>query len=857
MLWIRLSLRELMENKGFSFFFILNLSLGLAGFIGVHSFGISLNRHLDENLKEILTADLVMSANHALTLEELKLADQVLGPDKTLARLVQFYTMARAGDNARLVQVMAIDESYPLYGSFSLEGKVQHQEIHTGPNLFMTRDTAHALGLEMGMAEPVEGNLSLVLGNKSFLMAGFFETDPDKSLNGVELAPKIYMGLSRLEGTGLMGFGSRVRYFYYYRLDRQEDIPGLALKLGRIFHDRFPGQSRINVVDTRDVNQRLGRVTRHFTGYMGLVSMVALFLAGIATAYLFQGFLTLKQKEMAILMSLGAVRAEICFYVGFQLILLGVLASFLAILLALLLVPAFPLLFQGLIPPDVRVALDPGTLALASALGILGSLIFCLPVFVRIFGVKPLALLRGISGIDRKNARLAWGQGLSFLPGLGAFFLASVLVAGSPKTGMVFALGFVLALGFLSGMGWLVFSGCNLLSQTRNPVGKIAFRNLFRNKGSSLSCFVTIAMGVFLISLIPQVQKGLQTEIMRPEGLKIPVFFLVDIQDEQKNDFLEFMAGQEALVANISPMVRGRILRVNGQGFYEESRLSSSGNQGFRRAGRRLEFNFSHRKDLDVSETILLGKPLSQIPWDSSHPFEISLETSFADQYGLALGDLMEFDLQGIPMTGRVVNLRKVRWNSFQPNFYLLFQEGVLNDAPKTFLASIAQVVPEKRQDLKNRIVTAFPNISVIDVTQMAQTLLAITDKLSLSLGFMAWLAIGAGLVSIFSIARHEARKNEVQVNLLKVLGADFKQVQAITLVEFGFIGFFAALIAMVLSFGFSLAASWYFFDTLWAFDPMVSLAILLLTTSVCMITALGASWKVMRSKPAKLLANG
>jgi len=408
-------------------------------------------------------------------------------------------------------------------------------------------------------------------------------------------------------------------------------------------------------------------------------------------------------------------------------------------------------------------------------------------------------------------------------------------------------------------VGWLIFSGCKILSKTSSPVGKIAFRNLFRNKWSSLSCFVTIAMGVFLVSIIPQVQKGLQNEIMRPEGLKIPVFFLVDIQDEQKIPFIEFMKSQKGDLINLSPMVRGRILTINNLPFYDEKRKAPSNQHDSSRQGRgrRLEFNFSYRENLDVSEEIVKGIPLSEIPWDfeAPTPFGISLERSFAEQYGIGLGDLVGFEIQGIPLTGEVKNLRKVRWNSFQPNFFLLFQNGVLNDAPKTFLASISHVAPEDRQELKNKIVNSFPNISIIDVTQMAGTLLSITDKLSLSIRFMAWLAIAAGLVSIFSIARHEARKNENQINLLKVLGADFKTIQAITVLEFGFIGFTAALFAMVLSFGFSIAISEYFFDSLWQFDPRVSLAILFLTTCICMGTALMASRKIINTKPVKLLA--
>ncbi len=858
MFWLGLGVRQLLKNRGFAFFFILNLSLGLAGFIAIHSFGSSLDRHLAENLKEILTADLVLSANSPLTQEELGLTDKVMGPDKTCARLVRFYTMVKARNNARLVRVMAIDDAYPLYGQFFLEGNGRTADIQDSPGVLLTRDTAHALGL--GTDAPV--NDSLVLGNKPFYVQDFFKKDPDKSLTAVELAPKIYMGIGQLEGTGLIQFGSRISYLYYYRFSPGIDVPKVAGRLEQGFYALSGGQPRVNVYDSRDVNRRLGRITGHFTGYMGLVSIVALFLAGIATAYLFRGYLNLKQREMAILMSVGAKQREIYLLFSFQLVLLGTLASVLAIFISLFLVPAFPLIFKGLIPNDITLSTDPGTILLALGMGI-GSLIFCLPVFIRIFGVKPLILLRGEDG-RRTHGMVLW-QVLSFFPGLGAFFFVSVVVAGSVKNGSLFAGGFLLAMAFLSAMGWLIFSVCKILSTTRYLVGKIAFRNLYRNKWSSLSCFVTIAMGVFLISMIPQIQNGLQTEIMRPEGLKIPIFFLVDIQEEQKRDFIDFIGKEAGELVNISPMVRGRILRVNQTPFHGGERTSGSkqdasqqpGTRQTRPRGRRLEFNFSHRTHLDVSETIVQGRPLSKIPWSfGAVPFEISVATSFAEQYGLGLGDLIGFDIQGIPLEGRVVNLRKVRWNSFQPNFFLLFQDGVLNDAPKTYLAAVSRVAPKDRQELKNKIVTAFPNISIIDVTQMAGTLLSITDRLSLSIRFMAWLAIAAGLVSIFSIVRHEARKNENQVNLLKVLGADFKAIQAITLVEFGFIGFMASLFAVLLGFGFSRAISWYFFDSLWQFDGGASLLILCLTTLICMGTAMAASRKVMNTKPVTLLAN-
>ncbi|MCA1793605.1 MAG: ABC transporter permease, partial [Desulfobacteraceae bacterium] len=417
--------------------------------------------------------------------------------------------------------------------------------------------------------------------------------------------------------------------------------------------------------------------------------------------------------------------------------------------------------------------------------------------------------------------------------------------------GMVFTAGFALAFGVFAGAGWLGARLCRRLARTRNLVRKLAFLNLYRNIWSSLACFVTIAMGVFLICLIPQVQKGLQSEIQRPEGLKIPVFFLVDIQEDQTRDLETFMQDQPGDLENLSPMIRGRILTVNNTPFH-----TGKDNREAQGRPRRMEHNFSFRKDLDPSETIVQGRPLSRTPWSfgSDTPFEISVARSFAVDHDLAIEDVMQFDIQGMVLEGRIKNIRKVRWNSFQPNFFLLFQNGVLNDAPKTWLGAVSHVPPDQRRILKNNIVDTFPNISVIDVTQMITTLTFIADRLSISVRFMAWLAIAAGFVSIFSIARHQAQSQAVQTNLLKVLGARFGDIRRISLVEFGSLGFAAAFTAMLLSIGFSRAISWYFFDSLWQLELVYLLGILVLTTLICMATALAATGKILQTRPIMLL---
>ena len=133
-----------------------------------------------------------------------------------------------------------------------------------------------------------------------------------------------------------------------------------------------------------------------------------------------------------------------------------------------------------------------------------------------------------------------------------------------------------------------------------------------------------------------------------------------------------------------------------------------------------------------------------QYDWNSDLPAEVSLEERFAERMGLKLGDLLTFNVHEVPIVAKVINLRKVKWNSFQPNFFILFQPGVLDDAPATYLASMGGLDKLERMNYQNLIVKEFPNVSVIDVTRTVERVLKISDQMVLALRFMAYLSIMA-----------------------------------------------------------------------------------------------------------------
>lgn len=300
-------------------------------------------------------------------------------------------------------------------------------------------------------------------------------------------------------------------------------------------------------------------------------------------------------------------------------------------------------------------------------------------------------------------------------------------------------------------------------------------------------------------------------------------------------------------------MVQGRIVRINGQPFAQWRQQHRNGDE---RGWGRTEFNFSSREQLDASEIVVEGPPISTVPWSPAlnQPFAISLEREFGERLQVGIGDRMVVDILGIEMEGRIVNLRKVRWNSFQPNFFMLVQKGVLDDAPKTYLASVSQVGKEEKPDLVNRLTAAFANISVIDVSGAVEQLSSIAGQLSQSLRFMAGLAMAVGLVTVVSIARQEVLRREREINLLRVLGAGVGRIRTIIILEFAVLGGAAASTAFLLSVFCSLGISWLIFDRLWQFQWQSGLFLLLAATLTCTLTALLAADSVIRRKPTALL---
>lgn len=849
MLWLRLAIKEIRNNFKFSIFFVLNLGIGLIGFIALDSFKNSIDEHLVNNSKSILTADVQISSSFPLTQQEHDLSESLLDTDiLSTSDQISFLSMIAGTENSRMSTLIGIDENYPQYGEIILQntGPISlsdaRNELMNSDTIWVARDLMVILDLNVGQ--------SLKIGDHEFTIADIILEDPSSTISAMSNFPAIYLGVKQIESTGLIQLGSRITYSRFYKLPISYEYDY------RLLEDQFRDMEREEYRDTRrlsmtthqEESEDLGEVLGYMNDYLGLIALIALFLAGVGAAYLFRAFFTSRFKDMAILMCLGGTPKEAYKMTLVQIVLLGGISALLASAIAFLALPMLPLLFEGFLPRGFTNSMDLNSLVLALFMGTIGSIICCLPILSKIYDLNPIGLFH--ENVQPASSAPHWQrQVASYAPILLTFWGLAIWQANDLFVGSLFVAGFLAAIFILGAIAWGILYGCTVLTLGKSVTRKIALRNLSRNRLGAVSCFLAIGLGALLINLIPQIQKGLQGYIEQPSDYSVPDFFMFDIQPEQLEDLQSVIGERGYFLSFLSPMVRARLESVNGE------QIDGPEETPDEQLMRRRMYNLTYQDALKDSETLVEGEV-----WDGTWDFNspelpgISIEENFAQRLGLSVGDTMGFDVQSVPIEGRIINTREVIWNSFQPNFFVSFQPGVLDPAPKTFVAAIANVAEADRIPVQNNIVNSLPNISIINVQQIVARILDITDQISWAIRVMAYLSIFAGLVVLFSIARYEVKSRFWEINLLKILGANFADVKSIVEIEFGILGFFAALSGVSLSLAMSYGISYFIFDGLWSFSPGITAFTILAISGISVLTALVATLSVLKQKPLELL---
>lgn len=853
------SIRDLRHRKKFTIIFIINLAIGLFSFLLVDSIKTSFNLYIENNSKEIATADIVIRSRRMMSEKENQVITSLYSPEQ-FARVSRFFSMASSptSKSLRLIQVNAISDHFPLYGHIKLND-MYGNEIGWKEALKVLRAfPAAVITKEVKTLYQVKPGDHLRVGNRDYEVKYVLEKDVGDRLQISALAYKIYISEKQVETDILKEKGSTARFQHYIKILGADDeklmnevntLRGLLTEVKNTGNNDSKDKNiDLNIHTHNQNSSNIQRIITLVHRYFELITLVTLFLCGVGIFYLFRNFIFSKVKEIAILESLGMKKYRIIFTLILELILLSSAGLITAVILFWGVRPLIPLAFGNILPQGISFGIQFSSLITTLIIAILGSLLFTFPIIWAAKKIQIITLIRQNLEPKKLLRMTLW----SFIPNIIFFYALSVwigesFILGSSFSGMF--LGSIIIV-FLIGAGfWKLFA---IFKNSNFFTLSFITRNLYQNRSKGFFYFFAISLSVALISLTPQLEYSINQEIESPKGMSLPSLFIFEVKKGDLSRLEEMTEKVEGDLLFPSPMISAEIKTVNGEPF----RRLINDNDSQEREGdsRRNQVNLTYRNFLSKAETIVDGEPLSSIYNGKSA--EVSLEERFAERNGLDIGDEIGFSLINVPFVfmGKVVNLRKVRWNSFQPNFFITVQDQVLNQVPQKFVTSVNQITFENKIKLISQINAAFPHISVLDVQEIIQEILKLISQFSLLLKMMAGFCFILGLMILFTIINQEIKNQEREINLMKTIGGKFSTLYVLVLGEYTLVGLLAMLSGLVPGIVLNFFFSVYFFDGAFTFSPTILIEIIaMVLPGIIFVNYLGAR-KILHDKPIILL---
>lgn len=882
--------QELRNQKSFLAFFVLNICLGFFSFLSLQILKDSISTHYQQKALEGLGGDFAISVRRKWTASEL---DFIHSYENSLrsSHSYEFFAMTQvlSSENtatAKLVMVKSIDANFPLYGQLSMLNSVTPKEENQQKN---------QISSELDLKPTSEGQTYFAWGDKGFAEAFGLQIDEKFQTGDLQLqlkntvlddatqsfrfsgmASKIYISEAALKVSKLLSFGSTFSDIYYFRFLDTVDVP-LRQKIILDFKTKLSDPS-IQITTAEESAQERANALKYVTDFFSMISLVSAFLSIVVGYFLVRSYLQRSYLTMAIYNSLGLSRRKIFQIYLLQVVILVAIGFLITLGLSILSLPLMnAALNQKLGVVLVKTSVGSAVILLAG-LAILTIVIVIFPFFENLkklsiqqvfkenYEEANTFLTDNFFNINRQSIFKEIFKNINFKMMLQnirqIFYYTMILVTlvsisiwqtHSLKMGLTFSGGLLAACIILVVVGGLVLRGLEKLSASCRWIYRFSILGLSRKRTLSLISFVCIAAGVLVLQLIQSIQLSLSTEIETPKGLVLPQYFAFDIQDDQALMLQKLVQDQGGIINYMSPMVRARILKVNEVPF---ERISENGSFQTRESESEARFrnrgvNLSYRDQLSNSEQIIAGQfwnpsELKQSN-DPSMPAQLSVEESYAKRLGLKLNDQLEFDIQGLSVMGKITSLRKVRWNSFQPNFFILFQPGVLEAAPKTFVTSISHMDKAKTSNFYSTVLKQAPNISVIDVGELTRKILELSQQFLLSLKVFALGIVLGGIliVSIIMATYFQAQQKEYM--LMKVLGAVKADLQKYIWLQMTILIILSGFLGLLLGEIFSYFVSGYLFDGVYYFHLFSGLWILAILAMIATVMSLTLNYFLRR----------
>ncbi len=813
---------------------IVAVALAVAALTAVGFFSDRLQGGLARDARQLLGGDAVVSSDQTPP-PALAAAAQALGLRS--ATTLTFPTMARApdaqGGGARLVALKAVEDGYPLRGTMRVAPDADTpatatRDVPAAGEVWVDPALLGALNLKVG--DP------LLLGDAALRIARVIGIEPDRGMGFSSFSPRVMMNRADLPSTALIQPASRLNYRFAVAGEAQPVAEFIARAEAEVAKPDARGL-RVETMDTGRpaMRQTLDRANK----FLNLVALLSALLSAVAVALTARGFAARHLDACALLRVLGTPQRSIALAYCFEFALVGVVASLIGALIGFAVHYGFVLLLTGLVAAGLPA---PSFWPVGFGLGVGLTLLiaFGLPPVLQLAQVPPIRVIRREVG----NLRPASAAVLAL--GLAGFALLLLATSRDLKLGLIAVGGFAGAVLLFAALSWAaVWLLRRVVNEATAPRWLVlATRQISARPGFAVVQVSALAVGLLALVLLVLLRTDLIGSWRSATPPDAPNRFVINVMPDQADKFKAEL--QRADIQNYDwyPMIRGRLVEVNGKLATASDVAPESG--GDESAPRSLdrEFNLSFSAEPPPHNQIVGGR------WEPNRPGEVSVEDGVAERLNLKLGDRLRFDVGGIPVAARITSLRKVDWGSLRANFFVLFPVSHMADVPTTYMGAFRAPAADtgSARSFDSTLVREFPNITLIDLSATIAQVQRVLDQVIRAVEFLFGFTLAAGLVVLFAAISATRDERAREFAIMRAVGARaslLRQVQRAELAGVGLLaGFLASVVASIV--GWALAR--YVFEFAWTASPFVPLL-----GAICgAVLALAAGWWGLRGVLAR-----
>ena len=688
-----------------------------------------------------------------------------------VAETTSFVSMVHTPGSSQLVSVKAVSSGYPLRGALRIanapfaEGRPAN-DLPAAGEVWLDGRLFPILGLSIG--DQVE------IGAAVFRVGRVVVSEPDRGGSMYDLGPRLLMNISDLPKTEVVQPGSRITYRLLLA-GEQDDLEKLRIILNLDSSYRWES--------VRESSPTIGAALERAESFLLIGSLLAVVLASLSVALSASRYVRRHYDHVAIMKTLGAGPNQIIYMYSLLMI---IVAAF-SIGVGLLLGGGLHLIITNFLKSVVVVTLPLPTMAplfLGIVTGLVCALSFVLPPILDLRKISPTRVIQRDFPLAQRPRYVGYIWGLGCMLFLLVWYTDNLALAGWTL------LGGSITIGFFSLLAKTLLKVGRVAGMQAGSSWRLALAGLQRR--ASESSFQIIVFGLAIMLLL--VLYLLRTELLEQWQREMPSdahnHYALNISPGQISGVTEMLAEETDEVGSFYPMIRGRVVGVNGVSVEQwESERGPTPEGGPRLSSER---NLTHAEILPEGNIIVSGDWWAK----GEEKLLVSLEEQYAKNEGLQVGDLLEFDVGGMSIFSEVANVRRLDWQSMRPNFFIIFSPSALKQLPTTFLTSF-YLSPEKKKFL-NDLLGQYRTITVIEVDSIIRQLQIIIDRVSLAIEVVLLMIIMAGIMALLASIQASKDSRIREHSLIRAVGGRTRLIRLALAIEFGVLGLFAGIVAAI-----------------------------------------------------------